>query len=88
MELFGESFKFMSLKKQIACFGGAFNPPHLAHQQICKYLIDQSRFDEIYVIPSFSHPWNKKMISFSHRISELDTFKKGDFSSSPKRGKK
>lgn len=42
--------------KMIALFGGSFDPPHLAHRQVVKYLLAQNRFDEIWIAPAVTNP--------------------------------
>ena len=54
-------------EKRIALFGGSFNPPHLAHRQVVDYLRGQNAFDEVWVVPTFDHPFAKGLIPFSHR---------------------
>ncbi|EKD42179.1 MAG: hypothetical protein ACD_73C00285G0004 [uncultured bacterium] len=56
------------LMKDIVFFGGAFDPPHLGHLAVLQFLETISRFDEVWVVPSFFHPYAKKMISYDHRI--------------------
>lgn len=53
--------------KKVALFGGSFNPPHIAHQMICLYLLEYKDFDEVHLIPVFKHPFNKELIDFDHR---------------------
>jgi nicotinate-nucleotide adenylyltransferase len=52
----------------IALFGGSFDPPHLAHVQVVKYLLDSKRYDEIWVIPSKQNPLKAKGHGFSQRL--------------------
>lgn len=53
--------------KRIALFGGSFNPPHWAHREVCDYLRGLDRFDEVWMVPTFDHPFEKGLASFSHR---------------------
>jgi nicotinate-nucleotide adenylyltransferase len=53
---------------KVALFGGSFNPPHIAHQLICLYLIEYKDFDRIILIPCHSHPFNKDLADFDHRL--------------------
>ncbi len=53
---------------KIALFGGSFNPPHLGHRAVVKDLAESDQFDEIWILPSFKHPFKKKLISFEDRI--------------------
>jgi nicotinate-nucleotide adenylyltransferase len=53
---------------KIALFGGSFNPPHIAHQLICLYLIEYKKFDKVWVIPCYRHAFeDKHPIEFNHR---------------------
>jgi nicotinate-nucleotide adenylyltransferase len=54
---------------RIALFGGSFNPPHLGHIAIVKDLLASKKFDELWVIPSFKHPFGKELASFEDRIT-------------------
>ena len=56
-------------KKQIALFGGSFDPPHLAHLQVIHYLQQQKRFDEIWVMPARQHPFKKSSAGFEDRLA-------------------
>ncbi len=47
----------------IAIFGGTFNPPHNAHIQIVRYLLEQLLFNHIYIVPSI--PWQKSDVTSS-----------------------
>ena len=59
---------------KIGIFGGAFNPPTKAHAHLIKESAKQ--LDEIWIIPSYSHAFGKKLISFEERIGLLRIFKK------------
>jgi len=45
--------------KEIALFGGSFNPPHLGHQMMLVYLINTYNFNEIWVNPVNKHYFDK-----------------------------
>lgn len=55
-------------QKNIALFGGSFNPPHKGHGQVLAWLAGLTQFDEVWLVPSFGHPFLKRMIPFSHRV--------------------
>ena len=46
----------MEKNKNVAIFGGAFNPPHIGHIMMVSELSKQGQFDEILVIPSKISP--------------------------------
>ena len=52
----------------IALFGGSFDPPHIAHQMICFYLIEYRGFDRVFLIPTYKHAFGKKLTAFEHRL--------------------
>lgn len=56
------------MKKEIAIFGGSFNPPHIAHKEVLEYLAKKKEFDEVWMIPCYSHPFDKSLISFDDRL--------------------
>ena len=39
--------------KNIAFFGGSFNPPHIAHIKIGEYLLNNFNFDKILYVPTY-----------------------------------
>ena len=53
--------------QQIALFGGSFNPPHCGHREVMTFLSQQPQFDKVWVVPTFSHSFDKELIDFSHR---------------------
>jgi nicotinate-nucleotide adenylyltransferase len=55
-------------RTRVAIFGGSFNPPHLAHGQIAKWLFSKGLADELWVIPCFIHPFGKGLAPFKHRM--------------------
>jgi len=57
--------------KEIALFGGSFNPPHLGHQMMLLYLLLVYDFDEIWINPVGKHYFDKDrfLIPPKHRIN-------------------
>jgi nicotinate-nucleotide adenylyltransferase len=55
-------------RKTVALFGGSFNPPHLGHSAICRWLFDEMKVDGVWVIPCYIHPFEKKLAPFEHRV--------------------
>lgn len=51
---------------KVAVFGSAFNPPSYSHMKIIEILTEI--FEEVLVVPCYSHNFGKAMISFDHRI--------------------
>jgi nicotinate-nucleotide adenylyltransferase len=54
--------------KNIAIFGGSFDPPHAAHVMAVSYAISCRRIDLVYVIPCYMHPFAKDISPFEHRF--------------------
>lgn len=53
---------------KIALFGGSFDPPHFGHVAVAKNLVESDQFDEVWILPSFKHPFEKKLVSFEDRV--------------------
>jgi nicotinate-nucleotide adenylyltransferase len=54
---------------RVAIFGGSFNPPHLAHQMAALYVLETEPVDELWLIPTFRHPFGKALAPFEHRLA-------------------
>lgn len=52
----------------LALFGGSFNPPHRGHHEIMRHLYNDSKINTILISPSYNHPYQKKSISYHHRL--------------------
>jgi nicotinate-nucleotide adenylyltransferase len=55
--------------RRIALFGGSFNPPHLAHQMVCLVVLETCPVDEVWMVPTYRHPFSKELIDFEHRVA-------------------
>ncbi len=66
------------MRKRIGIFGGAFDPPHKGHIEICRYLLKNNDVDEIWIVPCFKHPYNKEMSPFEDRVT-MCKFAFGEF---------
>jgi nicotinate-nucleotide adenylyltransferase len=57
--------------KNIAIFGGSFNPPHLGHQMMIGYLCYTYNFDEIWINPVNKHYFDKDkyLINVNQRVA-------------------
>jgi len=53
---------------EVALFGGSFNPPHIGHLLAADFVKATEPVDEIWLIPSFRHPFGKELVSFEHRL--------------------
>ena len=54
---------------QIALIGGSFNPPHVGHLMAALYVRATLPVDEVWLMPSFHHPFGKQMEAFEHRVA-------------------
>ncbi|MGZ3439562.1 MAG: nicotinate (nicotinamide) nucleotide adenylyltransferase [Polyangia bacterium] len=52
---------------RVAIYGGSFNPPHVAHQMALAYVLATAHVDEVWMVPTFKHPFDKQLASFSDR---------------------
>lgn len=55
-----------------ALLGGAFDPPHLGHLQMARYLLDQGLVDQVRLLPVKQHPFGKKVSADHHRLAMLE----------------
>lgn len=62
----------------IALLGGAFNPPHFGHLQVSQQVLDFTDTDEVWLMPCYSHPFDKKMNSAKHRLAMTRLCTKGE----------
>ncbi len=54
---------------RIAILGGSFDPPHKGHIVIAKQILKQFLLDEVWLMPCYSHPFNKRLSAPIHRLS-------------------
>ncbi len=54
---------------RVAIFGGSFNPPHLAHQMAALYVLETAPVDEVWMVPTFRHPFGKELAPFEDRLA-------------------
>jgi nicotinate-nucleotide adenylyltransferase len=58
---------------KISILGSRFDPPHNGHIQIARNVIKNGLADEVWLMPCYQHPFDKKMISAAHRLAMLET---------------
>ncbi len=61
-----------SMQKQVAIFGGAFNPPHLGHAKVVETLLRRGLAQEVWLMPVGRHPFFKQTASELHRLAMLE----------------
>jgi nicotinate-nucleotide adenylyltransferase len=54
--------------RRVGLFGGSFNPPHVAHQLVALYVLE-TLVDEVWFVPTYSHPFGKPLVPYDHRIA-------------------
>lgn len=57
----------MIRNRNIGVLGGAFNPLHEGHLQLAEFAT--LYFDEVWLMPAYSHPHGKEMLGVQHRIN-------------------
>ncbi len=57
---------------KIAIYGGAFNPPQLAHLFAITALLTRRDVDQVWVLPSATHAFAKQMAPFDARVEMLE----------------
>ncbi len=55
--------------KQVALLGGSFNPPHIGHLLAATYMRAVMGSDEVWLVPSFHHPFGKALEAFDDRVA-------------------
>ena len=54
--------------KRVTFFGGAFDPMHMGHYLACAYFLACEPDEDLWIIPSFKHPYDKQMAPFADRV--------------------
>src|SRR5689334_1964278 len=54
---------------RVALFGGSFNPPHVAHQLAALYVLETQPVDELWFVPTYTHPFGKPLVAYEHRLA-------------------
>jgi nicotinate-nucleotide adenylyltransferase len=58
----------MSTPREVAVFGGSFDPPHVAHVLAVAYALATGAFERVVVIPVYAHAFDKPLSPFEHRL--------------------
>ena len=55
----------------VAVYGGSFNPPHVAHQLACLFVLETQDVDQVWMIPTYRHPLAKDrhLIDYEDRLA-------------------
>jgi nicotinate-nucleotide adenylyltransferase len=54
---------------QVALLGGSFNPPHVGHLLAAHYVRATQGVDEVWLMPTYRHPFGKASVPFEHRVA-------------------
>jgi len=60
--------KLKTLKRHYGILGGAFDPAHVGHYLIASYYLALHPTHQLLIIPSYQHPFLKKMLDFEIRF--------------------
>ena len=56
---------------KLGIYMGSFNPPHLGHERVINYLLENNIIDKVLVIPTLNY-WHKNdLVDIKHRINML-----------------
>lgn len=55
--------------RQIALFGGSFNPPHICHTLATLWVLQTQPVDEVWWIPTHQHAFSKDLMAFEDRLA-------------------
>ncbi len=55
--------------RTIGVYGGSFNPPHVGHALVVGWLQWTDRVDEVWLVPSYRHPFDKPLAPFEERVA-------------------
>src|SRR5215471_17281186 len=58
----------MGTDVSVALLGGSFNPPHVGHLIAAQYVKATQPIDQVWLMPSFRHPFGKPLAPFEDRV--------------------
>ncbi len=58
---------FKDIKKNVALFGGSFDPPHFGHKVVVETALKRLEIDKLIVIPTFLNPFKRKFYALPHQ---------------------
>lgn len=65
-------------KLRVAIYGGAFNPPTIGHLKVAQYVLNTGVVDEVWMMPSYKHMYNKELEDSQKRLDMCNSFSKLD----------
>lgn len=63
------SWAHLSSHGRVGVLGGSFDPPHCGHVLLAAYALSVAPIDAVLVVPTFSHPFAKRMAPFEERVA-------------------
>ena len=64
-------------RKRVALLGGSFNPPHVAHLMAAYWTLATQDVREVWLLPSFRHPFGKDLAPFDDRVRMCELAARG-----------
>lgn len=64
-------------RKRVAILGGSFNPPHVAHLMAAYWTLATQEVREVWLLPSFRHPFGKDLAPFEDRVRMCELAARG-----------
>jgi nicotinate-nucleotide adenylyltransferase len=52
---------------RVALLGGSFNPPHVAHQMLCLWVLSTRHAEQVWWVPCYRHALGKPLAAYEHR---------------------
>ena len=64
-------------RKRVALLGGSFNPPHVAHLMAAYWTLATQDVREVWLLPSYRHPFGKELVAFDDRVRMCELAARG-----------
>jgi nicotinate-nucleotide adenylyltransferase len=64
-------------RRSVAILGGSFNPPHVAHLMAAYWTLATQDVREVWLLPSFVHPFGKDLVAFEDRVRMCELAARG-----------
>ena len=64
-------------RKAVAILGGSFNPPHVAHLMAAYWALATQEVREVWLLPSYVHPFRKELAPFEDRVRMCELAARG-----------
>jgi nicotinate-nucleotide adenylyltransferase len=64
-------------RHQVALLGGSFNPPHVAHLMVAYWTLATQDVREVWLMPSYRHPFGKDLAPFDDRVRMCELAARG-----------